>query len=59
MTAANFARSFLDLEEEADIVPILFALVWKDQRSNMLLEHSVSDRKIYCYTILVTVVVNV
>eukprot|EP01105_Mastigella_eilhardi_P001210 TRINITY_DN1149_c0_g1_i1.p1 TRINITY_DN1149_c0_g1~~TRINITY_DN1149_c0_g1_i1.p1 ORF type:complete len:826 (-),score=234.40 TRINITY_DN1149_c0_g1_i1:59-2536(-) len=42
-TAAYFARSFLDLDEETDIKPILFALVWRDARSNMLLEHSVAD----------------
>jgi inositol hexakisphosphate/diphosphoinositol-pentakisphosphate kinase len=42
MTAACFARAFLDLEEE-EIIPILFALVWNDKRSNMLLEHSSSD----------------
>jgi len=43
MTAAWFARAFLDLDEE-EVIPILFALVWNDKRSNMLLEHSSSDR---------------
>ena len=42
MTAAYFARAFLDLDEE-EVIPILFALIWNDQRSNMLLEHSSSD----------------
>jgi inositol hexakisphosphate/diphosphoinositol-pentakisphosphate kinase len=42
MTAAVFARSFLELDEE-EIVPILFALVWNDRRANLLLEHSSSD----------------
>ena len=42
MTAAVFARSFLELDEE-EIIPILYALVWNDKRANMLLEHSSSD----------------
>eukprot|EP00727_Mastigamoeba_balamuthi_P012629 m51a1_g799 putative inositol hexakisphosphate and diphosphoinositol-pentakisphosphate kinase 2 (914) ;mRNA; f:650120-653481 len=45
MTAAVFARSFLELDEE-EIVPILFALVWNDRRANLLLEHSSSDSEL-------------
>jgi inositol hexakisphosphate/diphosphoinositol-pentakisphosphate kinase len=42
MTAAVFARAFLELDEE-ELIPILYALVWNDHRANMLLEHSCSD----------------
>lgn len=55
MTAAHFARSFLDLEEEADITPILFALIWRDQRSNLLLEHSAADRFGTAYSSVFTI----
>ena len=46
MTAAVFARAFLELDED-EIIPILYALVWNDVRSNTLLEYSIAETSCY------------
>ena len=43
MSAAVFAKSFLDLDDD-EIIPILYALVWNDARSNALLEVSAPEQ---------------
>ena len=42
MSAAVFAKSFLDLDDD-EIIPIMYALVWNDARSNALLEFSAPE----------------
>ena len=42
MTAAMFAKAFLELDEE-EIVPILYALVWNDDRAISWLDCSISS----------------
>ena len=42
MTAAMFAKAFLELDEE-EIIPILYALVWNDDRAISWLDCSISS----------------